>query len=792
MYGRRDLIARGPDAVAQERGHLEPQDERPWGEWTDFGWEREASPRHVWSSRARAFLGLRVVHTADRVIDLEAWAPPGKELPAEVRLNEVALGTVTLTDRPERHSVEAPEQTWIVGKNVLEIEVPETTELDGRPVGFALSSVTFGAPLLIEEAERTTSLVLVPETSTRYDLELLGPTRLHLAGRARGTGHLSVRMEAMDPSTGDELAPPLFEISIDLADTTFERALALPDPRSDVLVLRLTWYGERRSEVELTKLELAELEPVDRFPILFVSVDTLAASHLPMYGYSRPTTPNLERLAQDAVLFEHGVSNAPWTLPSYLSQMTGLYALSHQIGAEGRSRSWEKWSLAPNRWTLAEFLRAAGYRAGGFVDNLWITPRFGLAQGFDVLDSTAAKSGGAAKDGTRTTTSRALAWLDDLPRDAPWFLFLHTNDVHGPYWPDDRYRGRFRGDDLYRPRTAPAGGPLQSFDIIHRYIARSLVPEGPVPPRLSVADLEAAYDEGILAMDDDLGVLLDAMEQRGVYDRALILVSADHGETMDGSRLLFGHGVLDEAVLHVPLLVKLPGNRHAGTRIAESVQLVDLFPTIMELLGRPPHDCFHGRSLVDLIEGASTGGRPILSEGGLMRQASVVADGWKLVEQWPDLDVEPQTLISFTDLSRDHVREVALAVAQDGGDRAPWRWLEDEALVDDVFGRLPRSGLTQELFDDMRTRPEYDGFLQTLSVLIPGPCYSLYDLSVDPRCENDLSDAEPGRLEALRAVLRTEQARREEARERGRPTNIPVTLAADDLDELRKLGYVED
>ena len=456
---------------------------------------------------------------------------------------------------------------------------------------------------------------------------------------------------------------------------------------------------------------------------------------------------------------------------------------------------WQQWYLSQNRWTLAESLRAAGYRTAGFVDSSWITSRFGLTQGFDVYDSSAAEGPfaphGSRDGGIRRTTALARAFLEDLGPEEPFLLFLHALDVHGAYlakpstWPYST-----DSEPYDRERTRPAGGSPQAFGIIPTYIALGEVPSGELPSRMPTAPLERAYDEGIRFLDEELGRFLAFLGHAGILERSWLVFTADHGEMMSDSTLLFGHGVLDQDVTHVPLLIRPPGGCPGGRRVAEAVQLVDLYPTLVELAGlecRPPK---HGRSLVPLLRNEEHEPGLVLVETGVTRQAMLVAGGWMLIELEPTKDLTEQVgMISHPLLMRNLPSLAELESRARKKGRGLLSWLDDVELKRDFFERLPQSGPTEELMTQMRTRKKYEAFLGFVRHVLKGPFYELYELKSDPEAEHDVAAQHPEKLGELKKLLKQEQLRRTQAWKNATAPAEPVVLPPAEIQALEALGY---
>lgn len=313
--------------------------------------------------------------------------------------------------------------------------------------------------------------------------------------------------------------------------------------------------------------------------IVLVSLDTLRADHLGTYGYPRDTSPRLDALAEEGFVFERAVAPAPNTPPSQMSMMTSLYPGRHGFTGNGDR-------LAPGIETLAGRLSAAGLATGGFVDGGYLKAAFGFARGFDVYDD---RGGGLAG-----LVPRALRWLD-AQGDRPFFLFLHTYDIHAPYVAPEPFAGMFhevpyegdlvptieRLDALFR-----AGAPLSEADRQH---------------------LVDSYDEGIRYADHQLGRFLDALAERGRLDDTLIVVTSDHGEEFGEHGSLVHWQLYYQPNLHVPLIVRPPGGVEGPVRIAEMAELIDVLPTLLEWAGAPALPVAQGRSLRPWMRGEGSG-----------------------------------------------------------------------------------------------------------------------------------------------------------------------------------------
>lgn len=297
--------------------------------------------------------------------------------------------------------------------------------------------------------------------------------------------------------------------------------------------------------------------------VVLVTADTLRADHLPLYGYQRLSTPNLDRLAKGGVVFEQASTVIPLTMPSHSSMFTGTFPMYHGVRDNGG------YYLDPSAVTLAETLKAHGYDTGGFVGAFVLDSRWGLNQGFDryfddfdlnkyekvALDTVQRPGGDVLKE--------ALGWMEGVKKER-FFAWIHFYDIHTPYDPPEPFLSRYRG--------YPG----------------------------------ARYDGEIAYVDSLMGQLLDWLDQNDLTDDTLVIFIGDHGESL-GQHRENTHGFfIYDATMHVPFLLRTPYRqiRH-GQRVHAQVRTVDLMPTILDLLGMQSPKEVQGTSLVPLIEGAS-------------------------------------------------------------------------------------------------------------------------------------------------------------------------------------------
>ena len=303
-------------------------------------------------------------------------------------------------------------------------------------------------------------------------------------------------------------------------------------------------------------------------PVVLISIDTLRADRLPAYGYKGTSTPHIDRLVADGILFENAYSHSPQTLPSHTSMLTGELPFEHGV------RDNIGFSLKKDQPTLPAALRASGFATGGFVSAYVLREQVGIAQGFDEYDdqlppAAPDKPLGQMQRGGMETLAAATRWID--ARTSPkFFLVFHIDEPHRPYSP---------------PPHIQAGNP---------------------------------YDGEVNYSDEIVGRLLEHLRSKDLYDSATIVLVSDHGEGL-GDHGEDEHGIfLYRETTQVPFIVKLPGAAHGGRRVAAPVQHVDVMPTVLDLFRLKPEATSrvgHGRSLV-----------PALTDTGALAPASIYSE----------------------------------------------------------------------------------------------------------------------------------------------------------------------
>jgi arylsulfatase A-like enzyme/Flp pilus assembly protein TadD len=361
------------------------------------------------------------------------------------------------------------------------------------------------------------------------------------------------------------------------------RALVLA-ATATLLVLAVAYWGWRQTP---------GTAPVDRpTNVLLITLDTVRADRIGAYGYAAARTPNLDALARDGVRFDDAVTAAPITGPAHAAIFTGRYP--GRLGVRDNAST----PLPADATTLAQVLSQRGFATGGFIGAFILDKPYGFANGFTHFDSgfTRVDSGHEANAERRgnLVVDDAVKWIQSLPADRPFFAWTHLYDPHAAYLPPEPFAADFAG-------------------------------------RL--------YDGEIAFVDQQVGRLIDALRERNALSRTLVIAVADHGESL-GEHGEDEHGVfLYESVMRIPWIMSGPGVPR-GRAIGDQVRAVDLFPTVLDILGLPRVDGIDGESLVAVLDGrAPANWPPAFAETwyprlhyGWSELRSLRADGWKAID----------------------------------------------------------------------------------------------------------------------------------------------------------------
>jgi arylsulfatase A-like enzyme len=391
-------------------------------------------------------------------------------------------------------------------------------------------------------------------------------------------------------------------------DTTFSAALTSPSESAST----------DSSSIDAAKLTTAST--ISGPNVLFITIDTLRADHLHSYGYTRISTPNLDRLAAEGARFSQAYSQFPQTNPSHASMFTGNYAATHGMRVHGLDQ------VLPTVPTLAEVLEGEGYNTGAVYSWPSFDPEFSnLDRGFRTYQKAYFPVPGKENEHiwrqmagrADVTTDLALEWLSRAWAE-PFFLWVHYQDPHYPFAPPPPY------DTMYDPTCSNCldGG----------YGTIDLVANG---QRISDRDIEhviALYDGAISFTDREIGRLVNGLQLAGLEDETIIIITGDHGESFGENNRWLHPFILYNTTLRVPLIMRYPPTIPQGTVVNSVVRSIDIMPTVLETLNVSPPRKMDGASLSPLISGrANQEQRASFAEVPDHTIISIVEGRWKLI-----------------------------------------------------------------------------------------------------------------------------------------------------------------
>jgi arylsulfatase A-like enzyme len=549
-------------------------------------------------------------------LELRSFAPGTLRL----QVNGRALTPVPLAGSAfEAVTVPLPAGAMRAGENTLDLRV-EASSAPSEP-GFALDFVALSG------VRDTTSELAPPppeQLAARDVLRIPSGIRLSYAFQVPARGFVRARASAAQPahltvSLQRDGMPELTLGGIDAGPRAQPLRFDLSTFAGELVRLDLT---AENGAVQLDQPELASVEPgaeprAQLRPIhnvLLYVVDALRADRLAPYDPdTRVTTPGVARFLEHAAVLLRARSQETWTKPSVATLLSSLYPWQHKAITDT--------SVVPSEVKLLpELLRDRGFFTGAYVANGYVSDRFGFDRGFLTYRNYIAEGRRAV---ARDIANDVLGWLDARPRDQPFFLYVHAIDTHVPYRPPHDFLSLYDG--------APYDGPVD-FSRSSELLEQIKLGQLPVTPR-DKQHLIALYDGEVSYHDVHFDALMAGLDARGLAGDTLVIVTADHGEEFwDHGSVGHGHSLYDE-LLHVPLLVRLPGVTTHGAAISEDVGLIDVAPTILEALGDTPPDSWAGHSfLPDLL--GETSDAPRATVSGFMETMRAVASGrYKLIQR---------------------------------------------------------------------------------------------------------------------------------------------------------------
>lgn len=406
----------------------------------------------------------------------------------------------------------------------------------------------------------------------------------------------------------------------------------------------------------MASLTAESLTPLN---VLLIAIDSLRADHLGCYGYRRDTSPNLDALAREGVLFTRMFAPGIPTQPSFTTIYTGQYPLTHGIISHGGTET-----PRPDSPFFTEELQRAGFVTCA-VDNMCsMRPWFARGYEFYIDPSQRVKLGMSVT--CEGINRRAIPWLRAHAR-APFFLMVHYWDTHTPYQPPPRLRHRYYGSDPTRPEFTSLE-PMRSAPLGDIWANQWLAP---LSKKLwhgrEIRDAEyvvALYDACIRYVDGAVGALLSTLEETGAAEDTLVIVTSDHGEMMYRHGIFFDHHGLYNPNIRVPFVVRWPGRIAGGQRRDEIFQLVQVAPTILEAAGAPVSDAIEGESLARVLldaEAAASSTDRVISEECTWQVKWCLLRGQRKLIQAREPDLYRRPMCELYDLAQDpdELRNVA-------------------------------------------------------------------------------------------------------------------------------------
>jgi len=368
--------------------------------------------------------------------------------------------------------------------------------------------------------------------------------------------------------------------------------------------------------------------------LIFILVDSLRSDHLNCYGYSRTISPNIDQLAREGILFKNSLSQSCWTKPSLSSILTANHPTS--VGITGMNDA-----IIGNITTIAELLNKAGFHTAAFIANPYAGKEHGFTQGFDEYHTIFAQNPSEYEINADELNREVFKWLEKN-KDKKFFLMIFYLEPHTPYAPPEPY------DRLFSPVSRAS---------------ENLWKEEPSDPSEDyLKALIDLYDGEIGFLDHELGRLFEKLKKLGLWENSLIALNADHGEEFfDHSGWQHSHTLYEE-LIRVPLIIKGPGLPQ-GVKVKTTVQHIEIFPTLFNLLGLKQSPTFTGQPATDLIEDPDTiVNKLTYHETYLPGKSFIAARGikWKII-----YDLEKKTY-QFFDLSKDPLEKNDLITAGGG------------------------------------------------------------------------------------------------------------------------------
>ena len=572
------------------------------------------------------------------------------------------------------------------------------------------------------EAHRRSMYVHTPAT-LEYLLRVPDRGRLDLGlGVLRRDIPVTFEVSA-EPADGETAI--LLEETVSDRDAWTQRFVDLTHFAGRVIRLRLETRSEAAPTVAFWAAPtLTGDRTTSRPNVIFYVIDGGSSDHMSLYDYNRRTTPNLERLAEEGAIFERTYSNATWTTPSTSSFLTSLHT-SVLGGYKGHGRT----MLPDEVLTMGEHLHRAGYQTAGFTTNGYAGTGVGLERGLDVFRDADSDPAATSSEDLHEDYWR---WRETYPGE-PYWVHFQTTDVHRPFDSVPPFAGLYVRPELRRQYDEWEQVLVDAVGAWEASIARpAAVSEAGIDTEAHFEARRGLMDEAMAQQDFRIGRLVERLRATGEWERTLLIVASDHGPVGIPSEWSSYEPMFRRSSSRVPLLIVWPGRIQGGQRFRQPVSMIDVLPTLLDLLDLPMPEVAQGQSLAPLLLGES---------------------GW---------ESRPVILDEFEfDRGAGELRGVIEVV--DG------RWAAS-LEVNSQPDRFPRSG------------PE--GLQREVPLL-------LYDLWEDPQLQRSLHEERPDLVEKYTRMLEQQWRRHLKLGEPFRRTQEAEALTPEQLRTLRSLGYID-
>jgi arylsulfatase A-like enzyme len=585
------------------------------------GWSGiEANKRlsYLWSDGPFSSVRMFFSVPRDILLTIRCWPfrfPNSPEQTIGVSLNGQYLQSVSLKPRPEEYQIRLPANLLKKGNNLLMFQYGYARQplsvlpvsSDRRKLAVAWDFLRIDGPKAVKpsiEKLSTDAALLLPSNSyLTYHLVVpngsaLSVEKVQVAKSTSNqkmtlkvllTAHpnlrkeLTLRVSSGDSQTINWKIPDRSEKQISL--TVMAVGENSKSSEGSLELIRPVIHGPKPVVVnQQPSKTIARLQSMkSRVNIIVYILDALRADHLGTYGYRKPTSPNIDQLAKEGILFENAFAQAPYTLASVASLFTSRYPTF--INKDEK--------LAQEHWTLAEVLKASAYRTLALSATPFVSKFYGTTQGFDKYKNIRITPD--LNDSAKKVSKELFPILERVSRSSePFFIYIHSVNPHSPYIPPDPYFDAFRNSKERPVSTrndnllAIQGGKVT----ISRKSERD--------------DIVAQYDGNILFADFEIGAFAKKMKELGLAKNTIVIITSDHGEEFfDHGGVLHGGQLFDE-MIHVPLILWSPVILSHSMRISTNVELVDIMPTIIDFaLIRESYTVpeMEGQSLLNLMEG---------------------------------------------------------------------------------------------------------------------------------------------------------------------------------------------